>query len=81
MVRASICVLLALVMGSTYDDDNDIEKLQAKKVRKECGWGVMQLGENFVCLMIFSERTFKSVLYIQAMHLIRLYISLGYKLH
>lgn len=58
-----------------------LKNYKLKKSERNVGGGVMQLGENFVCLMIFSKRTFKSVLYIQAMHLIMLYISLGYKLH
>lgn len=35
------CVLLALDVGSMHgDDDNGIEKLQAKKkIPKKCGWG------------------------------------------
>lgn len=80
-MRASACSLSFGYGRYHGDDDNGIEKLQAKKHPKERWVELRQMGENFACLMLFSKRTFKSVLYIQAMHLIMLYISLGYRLH
>lgn len=55
-------------------------KLQGKKSQRDVG-GLMQVGESFITLMKFSKKISKSVLYIQDMHLIMPYISLGYRLH
>lgn len=57
-----------------------LRNYKLNKSQRNAG-GADMMGENFACLMIFSKRTFKSVPYIQAMHLIMLYISLGYRLH
>lgn len=82
LMKAGAYIILALNWEVLMVTMTMVLKLQAKKSQRDVGGANTSWGEFYKPNDIFyKKKTFKCVLYIQGMHLIMPYISLGYRLH